>query len=404
MSGPDERIAPGRRKLPELPEWAGPATRLVHAGRRPDFNAGSVVPPIYATSTFRYPAENSESASGGNLYEYTRYENPTQEVAAETIRELEGGEAARVFGSGMGAISTTLLSLLRPGDEIVALESLYGGTVNLLTHLLPELGVKVRWVPTDGSPEAAMTPGTKVVYLESPTNPTLRVSDLTRWSRAARAHGAVSVVDNTFATPVNQRPIAHGIDVVVHSASKYFGGHSDLIAGAVVGPKEIVERIRATHVVLGSSLDPIASFLLARGLRTLGVRVARQSASAAAIARKLPGVPGIASAHYPGSASEDEEQIARRQMSGRGGVVAFVVAAGDDAARAFLGRLRVIQPAASLGGVESLASLPVDTSHAHLTPSARAQRGIGPGMVRLSVGLEDPEDLLRDISEALGTP
>jgi cystathionine beta-lyase/cystathionine gamma-synthase len=394
-----------RRKFDPLPEWAGLATRLSAGARRPELNAGAVALPIYQTSTYHYPAAVSESARGaGGLYLYTRHENPTQEAAAELLRDAEGAEAARVFGSGMGAISSTLLALVGPGDEVVALEDLYGGTLDLLTGLFPRLGIRVRFVDAAAasSPERLLRPETRLVLLESPTNPTLRVHDLRRWAEAADAVGAVTVVDNTFATPVNQRPIDHGIDLVVHSASKYPGGYSDLIAGVVAGPAALLERIRATQLVLGSVLDPFGAFLLARGIRTLGVRVERENRTAARVAEALAADPRVLRVHYPGRGSAEEEAIAARQMTGRGGVLSFVLRGGDAAARRLLTELRIVHPAASLGGVESLASLPRETSHVHLSEAERERRGISAGMVRLSVGLEAAEDLVRDLTEALG--
>ncbi|MHB8352808.1 MAG: trans-sulfuration enzyme family protein [Thermoplasmata archaeon] len=387
----------------DLPEWAGVASRLVHGGHRPELNAGALVPPIYASSNFRFPAEFSESARAGAVYLYSRYENPTQEAAAELLRELEGAESARVFSSGMGAIAAVLLTLLRSGEEIVAPESLYGGTLGLITELLPRLGIHPRLVPfapaTD--PEDVVGESTKVVFLESPTNPTLRVLDLARWAEAADRVGAVSVVDNTFATPLLQRPLDHGIDLVVHSATKALGGHGDLVAGAVAGAEPLVERIRSTHLLLGSSLDPFAAFLLLRGMRTLFLRVAQQSRSAARLADALEGHPRVAQVFYPGRGSPEEEAVARRQMHARGGVLAFTVRGGGPAAQRFLGRLALVTPAASLGGLETLASRPADTSHAGLSASERQRLEIDDGLVRLSVGIEATEDLLRDVLGAL---
>ncbi|HEV2316576.1 MAG TPA: aminotransferase class I/II-fold pyridoxal phosphate-dependent enzyme [Thermoplasmata archaeon] len=390
-------------KFGPIPEWAGTATRAVHAGRRPDLNAGAIAPPIVQTSTFHFPAENSESRDGGGVYLYTRHDNPTQEVAAEILRSLEGAESARVFGSGMGAITTTLLALLRSGDEVVALESLYGGTVGLLTDLLPRMGVNVRLVTDDeaADPERCVTESTKVVYVESPTNPTLRVHDLAAWARAADRVGAISVVDNTFATPVLQSPLAMGMDLVIHSGTKYLGGHSDLIAGAVAGPRILIDRIRATHIVVGSVLDPFAAFLLARGMRTLPLRVQRQTETAARLVEELQRIPAVERVCYPGIGSEAEAAIVARQMRGRGGMLSFVVRGGLGAAREVLGRFRLIQAASSLGGVESLASLPRETSHALLSPEERQRRGIAEGMIRLSVGIEESEDLVRDLAQAL---
>ncbi|HKV90607.1 MAG TPA: aminotransferase class V-fold PLP-dependent enzyme, partial [Thermoplasmata archaeon] len=291
-----ERSRARRTRFTTLPEWVGPSTRAVHAAQRPDANAGAVVFPIYQTSTYRYPAEFSEARESGDVHLYTRLDNPTQEVAAESVRTLEGAESARVFGSGMGAISSTLLTLLSPGDEVVALEDLYGGTLDLLRELLPRYGVRVRWVSAlaAGSPEEVVTRATRLVYLESPTNPLLRVHDIRRWADAAHSAGALAVLDNTIATPINQRPLELGIDLVLHSASKALGGHSDIIAGAVAGRAELLERIDRTHKVLGSALDPFAAFLLTRGMKTLAVRVARQNENGQRVAAALRDASGVA--------------------------------------------------------------------------------------------------------------
>ncbi|HUI38465.1 MAG TPA: aminotransferase class I/II-fold pyridoxal phosphate-dependent enzyme, partial [Thermoplasmata archaeon] len=293
-----------------------------------------------------------------------------------------------------------------PGDEIVALPDLYGGTLDLLTRMLPRFGIRVRWVSdaeaTD--PQRATGPATRMLWLETPTNPLLRVHDIARWGEAADAAGALLVVDGTFATPVNQSPLSLGADLVVHSATKYLAGHSDVIAGAVAGPTDLVARIAETHKLLGPTLDPFAAFLLARGLKTLGLRVARQNDNGLAVARALREHPGVSRVHYPGWASDSEEAIARRQMRGRGGVVAFSLVGGLDAAHRFLDRLRLVHVAASLGGVESLVSLPSETSHHNLTPAERAARGIDEGLVRLSVGIEEADDLVRDLTEALAPP
>jgi cystathionine beta-lyase/cystathionine gamma-synthase len=386
-----------------IPPWSGVTTTLVHGAQRPERNAGAVVAPIYQTSTFHFPEALSDAGPSGKIYQYTRGTNPTQEVPAELVRRLEGAEGARVFGSGMGAISSCLLSLLRTGDEVVALDDLYGGTLELLRGLLPRVGVRVRWVSAAEStePERMLTSGSKVVVLESPTNPLLRVTDLKRWAEAADRVGAITLVDNTFATPINQRPLALGADLVVHSGTKYFGGHADLVAGVVAGPERLLEKVDATYRVLGSVLDPFAAFLLARGLRTLGLRMARHNENAAAIRAAAEEHRHVVRVHYPGAGSAEEEAVAARQMTGRGGMVSLEVRGGLAGAERFLHGLELIQPAASLGGVESLASLPVQTSHRYLSADERAARGIPDGLVRLSLGIEDTEDLVRDVRHAL---
>ncbi len=397
-SGPPAR----RRGFEPLPEWVGPTTRLVHGARRPDWNAGAVTPPIYQTSTYHWPAEHSESTEFNRAYLYTRFENPTADVPAELIRQLEGGEAAKLFGSGMGAITSTVLSLVQTGDKVVSAGGLYGGTTDLLTDLLPRMGIGVRVLSDDEAqtPEGRVDPRTRLVMLESPTNPTLRVHDIARWARAADAVGALLVVDNTFASPINQRPLALGADLVVHSATKYLGGHSDLIAGAVVGAKALVGRIDQ-KTYFGSALDPFAAFLLARSLKTLALRVERQNENGARVASAVAGHPAVARVHYPGRASPDEEAIATRQMRGRGGVVALSLRGGVSAAERFLRYLRFVHVAASLGGVESLASIPRLTSHRHASEAELAAAGIDDGLVRLAFGIEDPADLVRDVTEAL---
>ncbi|MGI0053834.1 MAG: trans-sulfuration enzyme family protein [Thermoplasmata archaeon] len=400
-----EIAGPGRARVPfrPLPEWAGTATRLVHGGDRPERNAGSIVPPIYASSIFRFPAEFSQSAPHGAEYLYSRYENPTVEAAAEVVRDLEGAETARLFSSGMGAISATMLSFLRAGDEVVAPESLYGGTLGLLRELLPLWGIRVRLLSDAEAalPEEHLRPGTKLVFLESPTNPTLRIYDLARWAEAADRVGALSVVDSTFATPIVQRPLDLGFDLVVHSATKALGGHSDLTAGAVAGAAPLLERIRPTHLVLGSALDPFAAFLLLRGMRTLSLRVERQSRSAARLVEELARHPKVLRIYYPGRSDPGQEELARRQMRTRGGVLAFEPVGGARAARELMRRFALIAPAASLGGVESVVSLPAETSHVALTAAERERRGIGDGLLRLSVGIEETEDLVRDVLGAL---
>lgn len=398
---PRPRSADGR--FEPLPDGLGPSTLAVHAARRPERNAGSVAPPIYQTSTFRYPAQFSEAGPEGDLYLYSRHENPSQQVVQEIVRRLEGAEAARVFSSGMGAISSVLLTFLSAGDEVVALESLYGGTLDLLTDLLPRHGILVRLVSDTAArdPRSQVGSATRVVLLESPTNPTLHVHDLAAWAKAADEVGALSVVDNTAATPVNQRPLAHGIDLVVHSATKYLGGHSDLVAGVVAGPARLLERMDRTRIVLGATLDPLAAFLLQRGLRTLPLRVARQNENAARVAAFLRGEPTVAQVLTPGSQDDVEESIAGRQMTGRGGLLGFRLSGGETAAEAFLRRLRLVQVAPSFGGVESLISRPSETSHVHLSDAERSARGIGPGFLRLSVGIEEPQDLIADIRQAL---
>jgi cystathionine beta-lyase/cystathionine gamma-synthase len=396
---PPSAGARGRTPRP-LPAWAGPSTRLVHGGSRPDRNAGAIVYPIYQTSTFRYPAPHSEAAD--RPYFYSRYENPTVEAAAGALRQIEGGEAARLFASGMGAIGATVLSLTRPGDEIVALADVYGGTTDLLHDLRDRYGFGLRELPDREarSPETALGPETRLVLLETPTNPTMRVHDIARWASAADRAGALLAVDGTFATPINQNPLSLGADLVIHSGTKYLGGHADLLAGAVVGPAGLIGRIDPRYAY-GATLDPFAGFLLHRSLKTLALRVARHNENGAAVAAALARHPAVAQVHYPGRASPEEEAIAARQMRGRGGMVALSLRGGAPAVERFLGALELVQVASSLGGVESLVSVPVQTSHRHLSAPELAARGIDPSLVRLSLGIEETADLLRDLTSAL---
>jgi cystathionine gamma-synthase len=391
-----------RPKFSELPEWVGPSTRLVHGARRPEYNAGAVVPPIYQSTTYHFPAGFSEAVDRGGVYLYSRLANPTVEVPTELLRQLEGGEAARLFGSGMGAFTSLLLSLLQSGDEVVALDVLYGGTLDVLADLLPRFGVSVRTVTEREArhPETVLTEKTRLAIVESPTNPLLTVHDLARWGKAADATGTLLVVDNTFATPINQNPLALGADLVVHSATKYLAGHSDLVAGGIVGPADLLSRID-TKGDMGAALDPFAAYLLGRSLKTLALRVARQNENGRRVAEALEAHRAVRRVHYPGRASAEEEAIASRQMRGRGGMVTVSLHGGASAAEQFLRRLRFVHVASSLGGVESLASVPGLTSHRHLSPEERSRRGIDDGLIRFSFGVEDPDDLVRDLTESL---
>lgn len=337
------------------------------------------------------------------MHLYTRLDNPNHTQASEVIRRLEGAEAGRVYASGMAALSAPLLGLLRQGDEVVALEDLYGNSVTLLRDEFPRFGLSVRWVPSESSSEVAsfLTPRTRLLLLESPTNPTLRVHDIALWAKAAHGAGALLLVDNTFASPVNQNPLAHGADLVMHSATKSLGGHSDIIAGALVGSEAILQKLDAFSHAAGATLDPMAAFLLVRGIKTLPLRVQRQNENGKAVVEALRSHPKIERIHYPGSASPEEERIAARQMRGRTGMVSIVVRGGREGARRFMGGLRIVHAASSLGGVESLASMPVETSHRKLSAEELARRGIAEGMVRLSFGIEDAQDLVRDLERAL---
>ena len=382
----------------------GAGTRAVH-GRR-ERKAGPLTPPIAQTATFAFESSAAVRRyldGDEGLYLYTRYENPTVRALEEDLAALEEGEAALAFSSGMAASTTGILSLLEPGDEVLASASLYGGTARFVREVLPRFGFASRILPVAELPRlsAHAGPRTRAVVVESPTNPMLDVVDLQGVGEAARAKGLALFVDNTFATPILQRPLALGADLVMHSLSKALSGHSDLIGGALVGSRARIEKAHALLKVLGGCMDPHTAFLVHRGLKTVHLRVARQCENALALARRLEGHPKVARVSYPGLPSHPAHAVARRQMSAFGGLVAFVVRGGVEAAERFYDALSVVARAASLGGVESLVSLPVRTSHHGLSAAQLAEAGVDPGSVRLSLGVEDAEDVIADVLGAL---
>ena len=384
----------------------GPQTTAIHAGEpsRHGVNA-PVGTPIIRTSTFTFSntEEMKQWAEGkSKAYIYTRYGNPTLTVAEEKIAALEGAEAAVVTASGMAAISCALLSALKTGDELISTAQLYGGTYRLMRDEFPNMGIKVHHVETDlAGIEKFVTPKAKVLYVETPTNPTLRLVDLDKALSFAKKHNLISIIDNTFATPVLQQPISLGFDMVVHSATKYLGGHSDVIAGAAAGSKQHMDRIRHLVIDLGGSMDPEAAYLLIRGMKTLGIRVKRQGENALAVAEFLEKHPSVERVHYPGLPSHPDHALAKKQMRGFGSMLAFDVKGGLEAARRFCDRVQLFLLAASLGGVESLVVLPIYTSHYNMSVDELRRAGVGPGTVRMSVGLEDAEDLIADLEQAL---
>ena len=381
------------------------ATVAIHAGTKRHGIGTEVGLPISRTSNFTFC--NTEemklwAAGKSKAYIYTRYGNPTLAVVEAKLAALEGGEAAVVTASGMAAISSALLAHLSTGDEVIASTQLYGGTYRLMRDTLPRLGIRVRHVECDlGGIERMVTPLTRVLYVESPTNPTLRLVDLEKAAGFARQHGLVSMVDNTFATPLLQKPLGLGFDVVLHSATKYLAGHSDVIAGAAVGSRERIKEVRQAVIYLGGSMDPEAAFLLDRGIKSLGVRVPRHCENAMEVARFLAKHPKVARVHYPGLKSHPDHALARRQMRGFGGMMAFDLKGGLAAARRFCDRVRLFLLAASLGGVESLVILPAYTSHYNMSAAELKAAGVTPGTVRVSVGLEDADDLIADLCQAL---
>ena len=374
------------------------ASQVVHGGQTPDPATGAVIPPVYLTSTYRRSAPVSDSP-----YSYGRTINPTRSALERSLAVLEGGVSAHCFASGMSAISA-VLDLLNAGDHVVASQHVYGGTYRLFEGLLGRRGVDFTWVDGSeiGQVEAGMRPNTKLVYVETPANPTMTLTDLTSVSRLARRHQARLVVDNTFMTPCFQRPLLLGADLVVHSTTKYLNGHSDSIGGCVVSrTRRDAERIGWLQKSVGAILSPMDSFLVLRGIKTLALRMERHDRSARQVAAWLERHPVVAAVHYPGLASHPQRHLARRQMSGAGGMISFDL--GTRArARRFLGRLRLGTLAESLGGVETLASYPAEMTHGFLKPAERRRLGVTDGLVRISVGIEAVEDLLHDLEQALG--
>jgi len=342
-------------------------------------------------------AEGKSSA-----YIYTRYANPTLAVAEKKIAALEGAEEAVVAASGTAAISAALLSVLQAGDEVIASRQLYGGSYRLLRDVFPRFGIVVRHVESDlAGIERLAGPRTKALYVETPTNPTLRLVDLKKAVAFAQEWGLISIVDNTFASPVLQKPLSLGFNIVVHSASKYLAGHSDVIAGAAAGNSVLMAKVRSNIIQIGGSMDPEAAFLLIRGMKTLEIRMERQCRTAMAVAKFLEKHPKVARVHYPGLASHPDHALAKRQMRAFGAMMAFDHKGGLAGAKRFGNRIRVFLLAASLGGVESLAILPIYSSHYNMSSAELRAAGVSPGTVRVSIGLEDPEDLIEDLRQAL---
>jgi len=393
-------------KTPRARQNAGPRTLAIHAGEPRKHGVGAPVgTEICRSSTFTFSstAEMKRWAEGkSRAYIYTRYGNPTLSVAEEKIAALEGAEAGVVTSSGMAAISSALLGALKHGDELISTAQLYGGTYRLMRDVFPDMGITVRQVATtlDGI-ETLVTPRSKVLYVETPTNPTLRLVNLEKAMAFAKKHQLISIIDNTFATPLLQKPLELGFDMVVHSATKYLGGHSDIIAGAAAGSRKWMDRVRHMVICLGGSMDPGAAFLLIRGIKTMGVRVQQQCATAMAVAKFLEQHRKVAHVHYPGLKSHADHTLARRQMKGFGSMLAFDLKGGLPAARKFCDRIQLFLLAASLGGVESLVVLPIYSSHYKMSADELAAAGVTPGTVRVSIGLEDAEDLIADLQHAL---
>ena len=378
-------------------------TKAVRGAADLEKKNGPLATPIYQTSTFEVTDNEEQVQATGTDHYYTRYGNPTNTVAEKTIAELEGVDAALTFASGMGAITTTLMALLKSGDHVVAQRDIYGGVTKFLSQWLPKMGIETTFVDTTEYEQhaRAIRPNTKLLYLESPTNPTLRVVDFRKVAALAKQHKLLSMIDATFGTPINQHPAEFGIDLVMHSGTKYLAGHSDLICGVIAGRHELTKRIWDTRTTLGNCMDPHASWVLVRGLKTLAVRVARQNENAQRVAEFLAEQTKVRKVHYPFLKSHPQYAIAREQMSGGGGMLSFEVEGTPEDARRVTEAMRLFTLAPSLGGVESLVSIPVLTSHLTLPPEERKKVGITEQMIRLSIGIEHADDLIADLEHAL---
>jgi len=387
---------------------AGFSTRAIHYGYDPYEGHGSLNPPLYLSSTFTFPTVEDGSARFCGEQEgfvYSRVGNPTTHLLEQRIATLEGGEAALATASGMGATTSLLWTLLKPGDEIIADKTLYGCTFGYLNHGLAKFGIKVTHIDmtNPNNLKHAITAQTKVVFFESPANPNMRLIDIAAIANIAHEYDIKVIVDNTYCTPYLQRPIELGADYVVHSATKYLGGHGDLIAGMIVGPKESLDEVRFYGIkdMTGAVMSSQDAFLILRGLKTLALRMERHCQNAQVIAELLEQHPQVEVCHFPGLDSFPQKELAQRQMSAPGGMVAFELKGGIEAGRQFMNNLQLITRAVSLGDAESLAQHPASMTHSFYTPEERQEHLISEGLVRISAGLEDRDDLLTDIDRAL---
>jgi cystathionine beta-lyase/cystathionine gamma-synthase len=380
-----------------------PETEAVRG--RTDLNKknGPLATPIYQTSTFEVTDNDQQLRATHTDMFYTRYGNPTNTVVESAIAELEGADAALLFASGMGAITTSILALLKSGDHIVAQRDIYGGATKFFSQWLPKLGIETTLVDTTEYDQhaRAIQPNTKLLYLESPTNPTVRVVDLHKAVALAKKHNLITMIDSTFATPINQRPVEFGIDLVMHSGTKYFAGHSDLICGIMAGRKDLIEKIHETRTTLGGVMDPHAAWLLLRGIKTLAVRVERHNENALRIAQFLAQHSKVRRVYYPFLEGHPQRAVAMEQMGGGGGMVSFEVDGSGEDARRLSESLHLFTLAPSLGGVDSLVCIPVLTSHAMISAEQRQKMAVTEQLIRLSVGIESVDDLIADLEQAL---
>lgn len=369
-------------------------------------HTSAVSPPIWQTTTFSAETAEEFAAVAVDMKPaefYTRNGNPNHAMVEATLAALEGGESAQVFSSGMGAIFAAMGCLLEAGDHVVAQRNHYAGATTLLKEFLPRWGIEITYVDQTNNDEfaAAVRPNTKLIYVETPVNPLMQITDLRFIVQLAKSHGAITVCDNTFATPINQRPLELGVDAVIHSATKYVGGHHDVTAGALVGSKAFVERVWRFALVAGATLSPFDGWLLLRGLRTLGLRVERHNQNGMALAKFLERHPKVARVHYPGLPSHPQRELAESQMSGFTGMLSVELRGGYTAADKLISSLKLATRAASLGGFETLVVHPASMWSLQLSPELRAATGINEGLVRISVGLEDEVDMLRDFEQAM---
>ena len=385
----------------------GWSTKAIHAGEESLPKTGPLIPPIYQNSTFQF--ETAEECAAAftdedSGYIYTRWGNPTQSVLENKIAVLECGEAALATASGMAAVSTTLLTLLAHGDHVVAMDSLYAGSYNILNEDLRRMGVETTFVDaTDASAvDGAIQPNTKVIYLESPVNPTLKLVDLAACAEIARTHGVTLVFDNTFATPCGQQPISLGVDVVVHSMTKYLSGSGAVVAGMIVGSKESIDRAKTGALRhFGGVISPFNAWLTLHGVATLPLRFERHCANAHALAEFLENHSAIERVHYPGLPSHPQHALAKKQMNNFGGMVSFELKGGIAAGEKLVNQVELCTLAVSLGDVRTLICHSASTTHLHVSPEARRRAGITDGLVRVSVGLEEVEDIIADLDQAL---
>ena len=382
------------------------ATLSVWAGEHKSLAQGATQVPVFYSAAYGYPDVDTwmDVALGrkpGHIY--SRNTNPTVQALEEKVRLLEGAQAATSFASGMAAISNSFFALLTPGDRIVSVKDTYGGTNKIFIEFAPRFHIRVDLCDTTDHAqiEKAISQGCRMVYLETPTNPTLKIVDIARLAAAGHQAGAIVVADNTFATPINQKPLELGADLVIHSATKFLGGHADALGGIVCGDARLVQQIYHFREITGANLDPMAAYLIIRGMKTLHLRVSRQNESALRIARWLNTHPAVAAVFYPGLETHTHHEIARKQMTGYGGVLSFMLRGGFEPVKRVLPRLRFAHRAANLGAVETVVGPPATTSHVECTPQEREAMGIPEGLIRYSVGIEDLQDLINDLSQAL---